>query len=81
MCAGIPDVAVACDNSRNSVVLAGPARALLPILAALKREGVKVREIRTEGVAYNSPAMARFVPALTEGPYRTPILFSFFFAC
>eukprot|EP00884_Botryococcus_braunii_P006514 jgi/Botrbrau1/15864/Bobra.40_1s0048.1 len=63
---GIPDVAVACDDSRSNVVLAGRAQSLIPVLSAIKREGAFVREVKTSGVAYHSPAVAHLAPILSK---------------
>ena len=63
----------ACDVSRHlfprlmSSLLAGPADALSPLLAALKAEKVFVREVDTLGVAYHSPALLPFAEDLRSG--------------
>lgn len=51
----------------TSKLLAGPADALSPLLAALKAEKVFVREVDTLGVAYHSPALLPFAEDLRAG--------------
>ena len=46
---------------------AGPSDALSPLLAALKTEGIFVREVDTLGIAYHSPALLPFAEDLRAG--------------
>lgn len=47
--------------------MAGPATELEPLLAALKSEGVFVRKLDTQSVAYHSPALGALGAELQAG--------------
>lgn len=57
-------VVAACHNSLGSVTISGDVEPLQELVRQLKEEGVTVKEVSTNGVAFHSHHMATVAPSL-----------------
>lgn len=57
-------VVAACHNSQDTQTISGPAELVTKFVAELKAEDIFAKEVKSSGVAFHSPFMARIAPDL-----------------